>query len=712
MQDSHALQLDSHKSKIVNFLIVIVAVALVPVSILVVVFGFRHGWSYAEPLQLIAFALIWLLALKRNFLTPQHRAMIIMAFLFIAAMSETLRYGMLAVTYPMLTIIPILGAVISSVRVGFAGVAIVTTALIGVAWRTIETATPASLASLPMLYAPEEWAALIANVAIASSIGVFVAGSLLRVDRQTEIALREENSELLRSQARVAQSSRLAGLGYALTDQIAGRTVECDEAYARMHGLTVEELTSLDIVSGLIGGLIHEDDRAAAKAMRQRMIAGEAMITELRHKRPDGELRVLRKIFSPVNPANPTSGMFEVVCHDVTEAHRLQQQLLQSQKMEAIGQLTGGVAHDFNNLLAVIMGNLELLEDDLEDPRKKELANNAIEAILRGSDLTRNMLSFARRAPLEPSVVDLNQLVRNLKNWIGRTLPTTIEVETSLLAGLWPTEVDPSSAESGLLNLILNARDAMPDGGKLTIETSNIRIDDDYVALRGEEIEPGRYVLLAVSDTGEGIAQNDLERIFEPFFTTKPVGAGTGLGLSMLEGFMRQSGGTIRVYSEPGVGTTFKLYFAAATAVEEPVHVTPPEAASENARNIATVLLVEDNIDVRTIIRAALVKAGYRVLDAVNGDQGRLVFEQHPNIDLLVTDIVMPGELQGTTLARMLRSQRPDLPVVFMSGYASEATVHGNGLLPQDIRLMKPIRRDDLLRAVNRALAPGAGAKG
>lgn len=701
-------QLDSRNTRIIHYLVTCVAVGLIPVSVVVVVFGVRSGWSYAEPLQLLAFALIWLLALKRDFLTPQQRAAVIMTFLFVAAMSETLRYGMHAMTYPMLTIIPILGTVTSGVRVGVAAIAVVTAALVGAAWHTMANAVPPILNSPPIEFALEEWAVLIVNVAISSGIGIFVTELLRRFDRKTELALRSENSELLRSQARVAQSSRLANLGYALTDQISGRTVECDEAYAEMHGLTVAELTSLDIVDGIIGRRLHEDDRPAALAMRQRMITGEGLISELRHQRENGQVRRLRKIFAPLNPSTPTDGMFEVVCQDVTEAHQLQEQLFQSQKMDAVGKLTGGVAHDFNNLLAVIMGNLELLDDELKAAHEKELVKNAIDAILRGSELTRNMLSFARQAPLEPSIVDLNQLVRNMQNWIGRTLPTTIEVETSLLAGLWPTEIDASSAESGLLNLILNARDAMPKGGKLTIETSNIRVDDDYVNLRGEDIEPGRYVLLAVSDTGDGIEPNDLEKIFEPFFTTKPVGLGSGLGLSMLEGFMKQSGGTVRVYSEPGVGTTFKLYFPAAMAIPEPVAPTVPMATSDSAGTQATILLVEDNADVRKTISVALVNAGYRVFEATTGDQGRLVFDQHPEIDLMVTDIVMPGELQGTTLARVLRRIRPGLPVVFLSGYASEATVHGNGLLPQDIRLMKPIRRRDLLRAIQKALAPSA----
>lgn len=292
-----------------------------------------------------------------------------------------------------------------------------------------------------------------------------------------------------------------------------------------------------------------------------------------------------------------------------------------------------------------------------------------------------------------------------MKNWIGRTIPSNIAVETSLLAGLWETKVDASSAGAGLLNLILNARDAMPNGGKLTIETSNIRVDDDYIELRNEDVEPGRYVLLAVSDTGEGISSANLKHVFEPFFTTKPVGSGSGLGLSMIEGFMKQSGGTVRVYSEPGVGTTFKLYFKASDTAK--VNLRTPQASllDVDAENNPTILLVEDNPEVLAAIQATLSKLGYRVVQATSGDEAYEVFAGETGIDLLLTDIVMPGELQGTALAKALRKLRPDLPVVFMSGYATQATVHGNGLRPEDSRLMKPVRREDLIRAVNKALS-------
>ncbi|MFY0617628.1 response regulator [Shimia sp.] len=375
-----------------------------------------------------------------------------------------------------------------------------------------------------------------------------------------------------------------------------------------------------------------------------------------------------------------------------------------AQRVESIGQLTGGVAHDFNNLLAVILGNLEMLRDNDKPSAQKEMIDTAITATLRGADLTKNMLSFARKAPLMPVVVDLNDVVREAKNWMGRTLPESVVVETSLLAGLWPVEVDRSSLESALLNLTLNARDAMEGHGNLTIETANVRIDEAYIDAREEDLKPGRYVMLAVSDTGSGIAEDVLSSIFEPFFTTKPPGVGSGLGLSMTVGFMRQSEGTVQVYSEVGVGTTFKLYFPAAKASEQP----PAKAQIAKEGDVGTgskLLLAEDDDAVRDTLVSVLKRAGYHVTAANSGDAALVVFEEDPTFDMLLTDIVMPGKLQGTGLAKALRERWPDLPVLFMSGYASEATVHGNGLRAEDIRLMKPVQRAELLAAVAKVIS-------
>lgn len=394
---------------------------------------------------------------------------------------------------------------------------------------------------------------------------------------------------------------------------------------------------------------------------------------------------------------------------DATQQVEVQEQMQQereiarrAQKFESIGQLTGGVAHDFNNLLAVILGNLELLREGEEPSKQQDLIDTAIAASLRGADLTKNMLAFARKAPLTPVKLNLNDVVREAKNWIGRALPESVRVETSLLAGLWTIEADRSSLESALLNLTLNARDAMEGSGSLTIETANLRIDEDYIDTRREELVPGRYVMLAVSDTGSGMDNDILASVFEPFFTTKPPGVGSGLGLSMTLGFMRQSGGTVQVYSEVGEGTTFKLYFPAAQ--DQPNQQIPAKPAEDVQIGAGRrLLLAEDEEGVRSILVTILERAGYLVTATASGDEAFATFVADPSFDLLLTDIVMPGKLQGTNLAKELRLRWPDLPVIFMSGYASEATVHGNGLRPEDIRLMKPVRRADLLAALVKA---------
>ena len=375
-----------------------------------------------------------------------------------------------------------------------------------------------------------------------------------------------------------------------------------------------------------------------------------------------------------------------------------------AQRMESIGQLTGGIAHDFNNLLAVIMGNLELLREDIDTPGHLRMIDAGLEATRRGAGLTRAMLAFARRARLDPEPLDLNEVIRHARNWMHRALPATVQMESSLLAGLWQVRLDASSLESAILNLLLNARDAMDGNGKLTIETANLRIDEDYAESRDHDLVPGRYVMLAISDTGSGIPAEAQQKIFEPFYTTKGPGQGSGIGLSMVQGFVKQSGGTVQVYSEPGQGTTFKLYFPAmqgagdGAALSKRVTDAPFDAGGRR------VLLAEDETSVREVLVATLKAAGFDVTAAASGDEAMHAYASGRPFDLVITDIVMPGTLQGTGLARALRAMDPELPMIFMSGYASEATVHGNGLRPEDIRLMKPVPKDQLIRAVSTVL--------
>lgn len=411
-------------------------------------------------------------------------------------------------------------------------------------------------------------------------------------------------------------------------------------------------------------------------------------------------------LFERGGPVRAPDGEIELegVIIEVTDKHAAQEALVRSQRLEAVGHLTGGIAHDFNNLLAVILGNLELLQFEAKGLAPSEYIDAAISATLRGAELTKNLLSFARRARLEPSRFNLNGSINAVQNWISRTLPENISIRTKLDPTLWEIEVDYSSTESLILNLILNARDAMPEGGKLTIETANKTFEADLEEAPSDTLKRGRYVVLSVSDTGHGIPKGVLDKIFEPFFTTKAQGKGSGLGLSMLHGFIKQSGGTVHVYSEPNIGTTFKIYFKASDESLSSKSPVDPSVPVDLVGNELRILLAEDEVEVAKVFAKTLEKLGCSVVTAANGDEALNLFQADPTYDLLLTDIVMPGELMGTHLAKAARAIREDLPVIFMSGYADEALVHGNGLRPEDIRLSKPVSRADLIKAVRQAV--------
>lgn len=384
------------------------------------------------------------------------------------------------------------------------------------------------------------------------------------------------------------------------------------------------------------------------------------------------------------------------------ERTKLETQLHQAQKMEAIGNLTGGMAHDFNNMLGVIIGNIDLLRDlKNDDADVDELTREALDAAFRGAELTRRLLAFARQQPLQPQRVDVNGLVSGITRLLSRTLGEDVEISLHLSPELWPVVVDPAQLEASLTNLATNARDAMPDGGRLMVVTGNRWLDDDYAAQHAE-VAPGGYVMIEVSDTGSGMTQDVVDRIFEPFFTTKSRDRGTGLGLSMVFGFIKQSGGHISVYSEPGIGTTFRLFLPriteAALAVQKEA---PPPLAHGRGE---TVLVVEDNAALRRVVTRQLRELGYRVLAAENAVAGLGLMEQQ-SIDLLLTDVVMPGGINGRELARRAQQCWPGLKVVFTSGF-SEARLNGDaGPLSSFTPLLgKPYRKEDLASAAREAL--------
>jgi two-component system, cell cycle sensor histidine kinase and response regulator CckA len=384
------------------------------------------------------------------------------------------------------------------------------------------------------------------------------------------------------------------------------------------------------------------------------------------------------------------------------ERKKLEEQLRQAQKMEAIGQLTGGIAHDFNNMLTVIIGYSELILQKLkaDDPLRSEV-EQVKEAGVRASLLTRQLLAFSRKQVLQPKVLDLNAVLTNMDRMLQRLIGENIDLVTMPSPGLGRVHADPGQIEQIIMNLAVNARDAMPGGGKLTIETANAELDDAY-AREHIAVKSGPYVMLAVSDTGCGMDAETQARIFEPFFTTKEPGKGTGLGLSTVFGIVKQSGGDIWVYSEPGRGTTFKIYLP---WVEGAVETVEPGVAPAGAvRGSETILLVEDDAGIRRLVRQVLAERGYWVLEAIHVKHAIQISEQHTvPIHLLVTDVVMPG-MSGRELAEHLKPSRPDMKVLFMSGYTDKAIVHHGVLDPGTAYLQKPFTPDALARKVREVL--------
>lgn len=415
--------------------------------------------------------------------------------------------------------------------------------------------------------------------------------------------------------------------------------------------------------------------------------------------------------FNPLyDEAGRQIGAYQFV-FDVTERIRDQvrlreaeEQLRQAQKMEAVGHLTGGVAHDFNNMLAVVSGSLELLDrrTAVDDPRAKALISSALEASKRAGNLTRRLLAFSRQQPLKPEVTDPNRLVAGMSDLFRHSLGADIQLETVLSGGVWRIHVDQNQLESVLLNLAVNARDAMEGGGRLTIETQNAHLDKRYVA-RELGITPGQYVMIGVTDTGSGMAPDVLAKAFDPFFTTKEVGKGTGLGLSQVYGFIKQSGGHTKIYSEIGHGTSVKIYLPRYMGDAVDGGDTDRLADLPNNDGRELILVVDDEDLVRQFSATALADLGYRVLEAGNAQGALATLLDRPDVDLLFTDIVMP-EMNGRKLVDLVREKRPELPVIYTTGYTRNAVVH-NGILDNDVELIgKPFTLEELALRVRDVL--------
>ena len=393
---------------------------------------------------------------------------------------------------------------------------------------------------------------------------------------------------------------------------------------------------------------------------------------------------------------------------EIARREATEEALRQAQKMEAVGRLTGGIAHDFNNLLTAIIGNLDLALRRLEgNERIRTWLGNSRQAADRAATLVQRLLAFSRQHPLEVKAVDINRLVQGMSELLRRALGETVTIETVLAGGLWKAAIDPNQLENAILNLAVNARDAMPEGGRLTIETANCHLDEHYIEQTGAEVMPGQYVMVAVSDSGTGMSAEVMNRAFEPFFTTKPTGVGTGLGLSQVYGFAKQSGGHIRIYSEIGEGTTIKLYFPRLTgqpdipawSARESGAAVPPRCDGDEI-----VLVVEDDPQVNALAVEALQERGYRVISAPDGASALSLLDSAPQIDLLLTDVVLPGGMNGRQLSEAIVRERPGTRVLYITGYTRNAIIHHGRLDPDIDLLTKPFTAEALTRKIRQIL--------
>src|SRR3954465_4726559 len=515
--------------------------------------------------------------------------------------------------------------------------------------------------------------------------------------KRAELALQQLNETL---EQQVAERTRERDRLWRVSEDFIGvadfsdRWVNVNPAASAILGWSREELLEMPISK-----LWHPDDLGTTLSQREQLIEGGRTVRfQNRYRHKDGTYRWLAW------SSTAEQGHIYAVGRDVTAERkageallRTEEQLRQAQKMEAVGQLTGGIAHDFNNLLTGVIGSLDLMQKRIGQGRFADVeryAGLAATSANRAAALTHRLLAFARRQPLDPRPVNVNQLVQSIEDLLRRTIGETIELHIVAVAGLWATFCDPHQLESALLNLVINSRDAMPNGGKLTIETSNAPLDNLYPAEQ-RDLLPGQYVCLAVTDTGVGMSEEVGGRALDPFFTTKPIGQGTGLGLSMVYGFARQSEGHVRIYSEPGHGTTVKLYLPRYGGTIEEADAAAGESGAVLAQAGETVLVVEDEASVRELVVDVLSDLGYRALEAIDGPSGLQILRSAARIDLLVTDVGLPG-MNGRQVADAAREHRPGLKVLFITGYAENAAMANGFLAPGMEMITKPFAVDAL----------------
>ncbi|HLG84903.1 MAG TPA: PAS domain S-box protein [Bradyrhizobium sp.] len=479
-----------------------------------------------------------------------------------------------------------------------------------------------------------------------------------------------------------------------VTDPV-GTFVQVSPSSTAIVGYRPEEMIGRSAVE-----FIHPDDLAATRdEMRAARRGKQKRAFEARYVHKDGHDVFL----SWTGTWSPPVRRHFFIGRDVTEQRAAETQLRHAQKMDAVGQLTGGVAHDFNNILTVITGTIGILQEAVADrPELVSIARLIDDAAERGAQLTRHLLAFARKQPLQPREIDVNALVLEAAKLLRPTLGEQIEIQSELASETWAAMVDPSQLTTAVINLSLNARDAMPEGGKLTLETRNVYLDETYAGMHSE-VAAGHYIMVAVSDTGSGITPENLEKVFEPFFTTKEIGKGTGLGLSMVFGFIKQSGGHVKIYSEVGHGTSVKMYLPRATGLGEEESDAPAAPVLEGGNE--TVLIVEDDAMVRRYVLTQVRSLGYEALEAANAAEALAIIDGNPAIDLLFTDVIMPGAMNGRQLADAATQRRPGLKTLFTSGYTENAILHHGRLDPGVHLLAKPYRKPELARMIRLALS-------
>lgn len=512
------------------------------------------------------------------------------------------------------------------------------------------------------------------------------------------------------SEKKLAYAACLARLGYATYDMTADKFTECDPIFAHALNMTEQQVIDMDMRKDFVGTLLRGESAEKLQSIRDRLKSGEPVDTILKYTMEDGESRFLRQIIQPFPHPDTGDLMLEAVSLDVTEQKILEEQLLQAQKLDAIGKLTGGVAHDFNNLLAVISGNIELTLLTLENQSERVFLEVALSAVRNGANLTQQLLSFARKQPLSPTNFDAALLISKSSALLGTSVGDSIELQIVAEDRLWKTFADPEKLKTTMLNLVLNGRDAMPDGGRLTIEIKNCKICSDY-ALRHAEVEPGDYVCISVNDTGHGMSDETIQRAVEPFFTTKGVGKGTGLGLPIAFGFAKQSKGHLEIYSEQGIGTSVKLYLPRALEGEKAVEIERPHLSRPDFAGMV-VLLVEDNADLRKMFKLMLVAMGCVVHEAEDGPVALALAENLTQVDLILSDVILPGGMDGTQVVKQLAPIYPDAAVIYMSGFTENSIIQ-NGRLDAGVKLLqKPFGAAELVTAIAsvRGQERGAGA--